>query len=290
MEKHSRRKIPAVAPPADRSTRRHEHQRPSQPQNSRESLDTLFDGELKLFQSRGGYRFSLDALLLAYFVALKRQVRVIDLGTGNGVIPLILARLHPEVTITGVDYQSAMVERAARNVELNHFGDRIALYRGDVRRADSLGSAASFDVVVCNPPYRRRTSGRTSPNDEKQIARHEIHGELGDFLAAGAYLLRAKGRMAVVYLASRAVDLLSSMRQARLEPKRLRMVHSFSDSEASLVLVEGVKQGRSGMVILPPLIVYREGKVYSDEVAAMIAGGEKIPPHHEVHEGHEGVG
>ena len=249
----------------------------------------MFDGQLKLFQSRRGYRFSLDSLLLAYFATPRRRDRVIDLGTGNGVVPLILARLHPEVTITGVEYQRAMVERAARNVELNQLDARISLCRGDVRAAASIGAAGSFDVVVCNPPYRRSASGRISPNDEKRIARHEIHGALDDFLSAGAYLLRAHGRMALVYLAGRLVDLLSSMRQAGLEPKRLRMVHSFKDSEATLILVEGVKHGRSGVEILPPLIVYREGKEYSDEVAAMIAGEQKIPPHHEVHEGHEGV-
>jgi len=272
MENHLRRESSADAPAADRTARRWDHPPQSQTQKNQESLDALFDGQLKLFQSRGGYRFSLDALLLAYFATPKRHERVIDLGTGNGIIPLVLARLHPAVVITGVEYQSAMVERAAKNVKLNQLEERISLCRGDVRAAGSIGSAESFDVAVCNPPYRRRASGRISPNDEKQIARHEIHGELGDFLAAAAYLLRAKGRLYLVYLASRAVDLLSAMRQARLEPKRLRMVHSFSGSEASLILVEGVKHGRSGVDILPPLIVYRQGKEYSDEVAAMIAG------------------
>jgi len=257
---------------ADRS-KRGRHPKPrSQPQKSGESLDALFDGQLKILQSRSGYRFSLDALLLAYFATLKRSDRVIDLGTGNGVIPLILTRLHPEVAIVGVEYQSAMVERAGRNVKLNQLDERISLRRGDVRAAGAIGPAGSFDVVVCNPPYRRRASGRMSPNDEKQIARHEVHGELGDFLAAGAYLLRAKGRLAVVYMAGRTVDLLSCMRQARLEPKRLRMVHSFRDSNASLILIEGVKDGRSGLEILPPLTVYRDAKEYSGEVAAMIAG------------------
>lgn len=267
MEKQNRQDAAA-----GRSKRRHERNSRSQTEKSGESLDALFDGALKLFQSRRGYRFSLDALLLAYFATLKRNDRVIDLGTGNGVIPLVLARLHPAVVIDAVEYQSGMVERAARNFKLNQLDGRISLGRGDVRAAGSIGSAESFDVVVCNPPYRRASSGRMSFNDEKQIARHEIHGELGDFVSAGAFLLRAKGRMALIYLANRAVDLLSSMRLARLEPKRLRMVHSFTDSEASLILVEGVKQGRSGVKILPPLIVYRQGKEYSEEVAAMIAG------------------
>lgn len=257
---------------AGRSARGHDRSPQSQVQQSGESLDVLFDGRLQLFQSRRGYRFSLDALLLAYFATLKGRDRVMDLGTGNGVIPLILAHLHPEVAITGVEYQGAMLERAARNVRLNQLNTRISLCRGDVRAATAMGSAGGFDVVICNPPYRRRASGRISPADEKQIARHEIHGELGDFLGAAAYLLRAKGRVALVYLAGRAVDLVSSMRQAGLEPKRLRMVHSFSDREASLILVEGVKHGRSGLQVLSPLIVYRASKEYSDEVAAMIAG------------------
>ena len=240
--------------------------------NRDETLDALFNGKLKLFQSRSGYRFSLDALLLAHFATVKRREKVIDLGTGNGIIPLILANLHSQVSITGVELQRGLAERAARNVKLNRLEYRIQIRRGDVRAVRSVGAPESFDVVVCNPPYRRQGSGRLSPNDEKQIARHELHGELGDFLDAAVFLLRAKGRVALVYLAGRAVDLLSSMRQARLEPKRLRLVHSFSDVEASLVLVEGVKNGRSGIDILPPLIVYRRGKEYSDEMAAMIAG------------------
>ena len=239
---------------------------------SGESLDTLFDGALKIVQSRAGYRFSLDALLLARFATVKRHDRVIDLGTGNGVIALILAHSHRNIEIVGVEYQKTLADRAARNVILNQLDGRVALCHGDVRAAASIGSAGSFDLVVCNPPYRRRVSGRVSPNDEKQIARHEIHGELGDFVKAGAILLRSKGRMAVVYLAERAVDLLTALRQAALEPKRLRMAHSFADSEASLVLVEAVKHGRSGIEIQPPLIVYRAEKKYSDEVAAMIAG------------------
>ncbi|MBM4296519.1 MAG: tRNA1(Val) (adenine(37)-N6)-methyltransferase [Deltaproteobacteria bacterium] len=237
-----------------------------------ETLDALFDGALELFQSRTGYRFSLDALLLAHFASFKHRDRVIDLGTGCGVIALILARSHPEISILGVEHQSALAGRAARNVTVNRFQSRVAIRRGDLRDAATIGPAESFDGAVCNPPYRRPTAGRISANDERKIARHEIHGGLDDFVNAAAYLLRVKGRLAVVYWAERAVDLLSTLRRAGLEPKRLRMVHSFKDSEASLILVEAVKQGRSGVKILPPLIVYREGKQYSDEVAALIAG------------------
>lgn len=239
---------------------------------SDETLDALFHGELKLFQSRDGYRISLDALLLAHFVTLKRRESVIDLGTGNGVIALILARLHDNVAITGVEIQPAMVERAERNIRLNQLENQVRIRHGDVREVGAIAPAASFDVAVCNPPYRLSGSGRISANDERRIARHESRGALGDFLSAASFLLRAKGRIALVYLAERAVELFSAMRAARLEPKRVRMVHSFIGADASLVLVQGIKAGRSGVKILPPLIVYRDGGDYSAEVAALIAG------------------
>jgi len=259
---------------ADTSKRLHDNSASTPALKSGETLDALFDGKLKFFQSRSGYRFSLDALLLAHFATVKRREKVIDLGTGNGVIPLVLASLHSSVSITGVEFQTAMAERAALNVKLNQLDKQIQIRQGDVRSVASVGPANSFDVVVCNPPYRRAGSGRVSPNDEKQIARHEIQGGLSDFLDAAAFLLRAKGRLALVYLAGRAIDLLASMRQMGLEPKRLRMVHSFADGAASLVLVEGVKGGRSGVEIQPPLVVYRRGEEYGDEVAAMIAGSD----------------
>jgi len=242
---------------------------------SEETFDALFNGQIALYQSVAGYRFSLDALLLAHFVTIKRREKIVDLGTGNGVVALVLAYLHPSVTLTGVELQAKMVERARRNVELNRLQKRIQILSGDVRAGKHVAAEMSFDVVVCNPPYRRPLSGRVSSNDEKQIARHETQGELNDFLRAGAILLRVKGRMAVVYPAVRSVDLLAAMRQARIEPKRLRMVHSFADTEASLVLVEGVKGGRSGVEVLAPLTIYRQGKEYTNEVAAMITGTKK---------------
>jgi tRNA1Val (adenine37-N6)-methyltransferase len=126
--------------------------------------------------------------------------------------------------------------------------------------------------VVCNPPYRKPTSGRLSPNSEKRIARHEVMGTIDDFVVAGAYLLAAKGRMAMVYPVVRCVDLLAAMRRAGIEPKRLRMVHSSSDAEASLILAEGVKGARAGITTLPPLIVYGADGRYSREVATMLRG------------------
>lgn len=241
----------------------------------RETLDALFKGRLTLYQSRAGYRFSLDALLLAHFATVKRGDKIIDLGTGNGVVPLVLADLYPSVSVTGIELQSTMIERARRNVELNGLQSRIQIRSGDVRRREEIAGASSFDAVVCNPPYRKPSSGRLSANDERRIARHEMNGDLQVFLHAGVFLLRLKGCMAVVYPALRCVDLLSAMRQTGIEPKRLCMVHSFAGAQASLALVEGVKGGRSGLAVLAPLTIYRRGRQYTDEVAAMIAGSRE---------------
>jgi tRNA1(Val) A37 N6-methylase TrmN6 len=263
---------PGDPPPADLSkTRRRDGERTSSPKR-KETLDVLFDGKLSLFQSGTGYRFSLDALLLVNFVTVKWRDRVIDLGTGNGVIPLALADYYPSITVTGVEIQPAMAQRARKSLNLNRLNNRIKIVVGDVRSIDAILEAASYEVVVSNPPYRKPSSGRISPNRERQIARHEIKGNLNDFLRAGAYALREKGRMAIVYPAVRSIDLLMTMRQARIEPKRLRMVHSFAGVEASLVLVEGVKGGKSGAEVLAPLTIYQHDKEYTEEVAAAIAG------------------
>jgi tRNA1Val (adenine37-N6)-methyltransferase len=239
---------------------------------SDESLDAFFDGRIKLYQSRTGYRFSLDALLLVYFVTVKTGARIVDLGTGNGVIPLALATLYPSIEVTGIELQPRMVERARRNITQNELQSRIKIVHGDVRNPNQIAGGGDFDAAVCNPPYRKSTSGRLSVNHERQMARHEIAGALEEFVRAAALLLRAKGSLAMVYPAVRSVDLLTAMRHAGIEPKRLRIVHSFRGAKASLVLVEGIKGGRSGLGVLPPLIVYRADKTYSDEVASMIAG------------------
>ncbi len=239
---------------------------------SGETLDVLFDGGLTLLQSRLGYRFSVDALLLAHFVSIRRNDKIVDLGSGNGVASLTLARLYPSAMVTGVELQESMVERARRNICLNGLEERIQIVRGDVRSRQRLLSAGSFDAAVCNPPYRKPSSGRISAHDERRVARHELNGDLSDFLGAAAFSLRNRGRAAIVHLAARSADVIVAMRQAGLEPKRLRMVHSFHGAEASLVLVEGVRGGRAGLAVLPPLTIYRRAKEYTVEVAAILSG------------------
>jgi tRNA1Val (adenine37-N6)-methyltransferase len=245
------------------------------PLANEETLDALFDGRVRLYQRRTGYRFSLDALLLACFTRLRRGEKIIDLGAGNGVVPLILAYRYPWADITGVELQEAMVKRALRNVRLNGLEDRVGILAGDVRAIENAAPGGSFHAAVCNPPFRKRASGRVSLDDEKRMARHEIEGALGDFLRAAAYLLRAKGRLTIIYPAVRAIELLAEMRQVAIEPKRMRLVHSFVDAEAALILVDGVKGGRGGVEILAPLIIYQRQAEYTDEVAGIIAGARR---------------
>lgn len=236
----------------------------------KETVDTLFGGRLAIIQSKAGYRFSLDAILLAHFVEVCEGDRIADLGTGNGVIPIILASLHPCVSVVGVEVQQAMVARALRSVAWNGLGDRVEITQADVRSPERVSGPKSFDVAVCNPPYRRLASGRINPDPEKRVARHEIQGSLRDFLRAGSYLLRRKGRMALVYPATRAIDLFSLMRQEGIEPRLLRWVHSFEGDPATLVLVEGVKGAGGELKVMPPLVVYSRDGRYVAEVEAIL--------------------
>jgi tRNA1Val (adenine37-N6)-methyltransferase len=237
-----------------------------------ETLDTLFRGRLVVIQAKRGYRFSLDAVLLANFVDIKGKERIMDLGAGGGVIALILAALNPSVQVVGLEIQERMVDRALRSVALNHLNGRVEIVLGDVRSVGQNFRPQKFDLAVSNPPYRRLKSGRVNPDPERYVARHEVEASLQDFLDGGSYLLRRGGRMALVYPAARATDLVAAMRQADLEPRRLRSVHSFEGTPASLVLAEGIKGIRSELEIMQPLVVYAKRKKYSDEMNAILAG------------------
>jgi tRNA1Val (adenine37-N6)-methyltransferase len=233
---------------------------------SDETLDTLLGGKLSLLQGKQGYRVSLDAVLLARFAKVRGVEEILDLGCGNAPIALMLAILHPQARITGLEAQRAMVQRGRKNTELNRLQERVAIVHGDVRFIKRHFLPESFDAVVSNPPYGAPRSGRINPETEKQVARHEILATLGDFLRAGVYVLRRGGRYAVVFQASRAIDVLFEMRQSGLEPKRLRWVHSRAGYPASLVLVEAAKEGGRELHVAPPLMIYGEDGNYTAEV------------------------
>lgn len=232
-----------------------------------ETFDTLFGGKLRIVQEKDGYRFSLDAILLAGFVWLRRGERVIDLGTGVGIIPLILGkRGEAAEQIVGVEIQEKLTELAQRNVLINGLEDLIHIVLGDIRCLDDEFPPAGFDVVVTNPPYYRVASGRINPYVQKAIARHEVTCTLDDVLQSTRYLLKEGGRIFVVFPAQRAITLLGSLRNAALEPKILRWVHPREGEEATFVLTEAYKGGGEGVEVLPPLFIYSHDGTYTPEL------------------------
>ncbi len=237
-----------------------------------ETLDDLRSGGLKVIQKKDGYRFSLDPVLLCAFAKIGVSESVVDLGTGSGVIPLLLARRSEAARITGVEIQPELADRARRSLMFNGLQDRVAIVERDLRELRGALDPQSCDVVLSNPPYRRVDTGRTAPVAERAAARHELAGGLDDFLAAAAYLLGQGGRFYIIYLAERLAELLAAMSRQRLEPKRLRSVHSRSGEPARMVLVEGRRNGRPGMMVEAPLYVY-DGENYTAEVLAIYGEG-----------------
>jgi len=247
------------------------------PDPTTETVDGILDGRLRIIQRKRGYRFSLDALLIAHFADLRNGDDLIDLGTGSGIISLILAQRFRCGRVLGIEIQDELVAIAKRNVVLNGLAGRIEILRGDVRCPETLCGPQSFSAAVFNPPYRRLRSGRTNSDSEKAVARHEIEGTVADFLAAAVYTLRPEGRVYAIYPAVRMAELISRMRECRIEPKRLRMVHSRLDAGAEFVLVEGVKGGREGLNVAPPLFIYQDTGDYTPEMTEILSDLSTFP-------------
>ena len=242
------------------------------PCRSADTPDTLFNGRLFCRQPAQGYRFSIDAVLLAHFCRPAAGETVVDLGAGCGVVSLILAYRHPGVALVAVEAQEELARCCAENARANSFTHRLQVVAGDVRRIRELLPPESCQRVVCNPPYGQMDRGRVSPNPERRAARHEGVATVEDFAAAAAFVLRNRCRAAFVFSAARLPGLLAALRRVRLEPKVLRLVHSYPGADASLVLVEAIKNGGEELRVLPPLYVYREQNgAYSEEVAACYA-------------------
>lgn len=217
-----------------------------------ERLDSFLDGRLKVIQPAEGYRASIDSVLLSRFVTIRPRDTVVDLGTGCGIILLILLLTRPVEHGFGLEIQEELANQAARNAWLNGLEDKMTIIRGDIRHPPIAHKSA--DVVVCNPPYRQAFSGRLNPNTQKAIARHEILASLDHILGAACRILRTKGRLAVIYPAFRLVDALTRLRDFALEPKKIQFTHPTLHSEANLALVESTLNGRPGVTIKDPFI------------------------------------
>ncbi len=221
-----------------------------------ETLDTFFNGTLKVLQKRKGYRFSIDAILLSQFIQIRKNENAIDLGTGCGILPLLLSKMTKGRSFTGVEIQKSLAECARRNVALNHLEKRISILHQDYRELTNIFPPGSFDVVLSNPPYRRLRTGRINPSEEKAIARHEINGTIYELVQVASYLLRSKGKCYLIFSSERLVDLMVALRKAQLEPKRLQLVYPKLKDPSKFVLIESIKASGVELKILPPLILH----------------------------------
>lgn len=237
-----------------------------------EKLDELFHGRLRIIQKKEGYRFSIDAILLAHFSSLLSADSIMDLGTGSGIIPLILARKTSASTIVGVEVQEAMADMAERTILLNGLADRVSILHEDLRSMRSRFNASSFDLVVSNPPYYPLGEGRINPGEEKAIARHEIMAKADDVIAISHYLVRPSGFVIIIFPARRMADLLVSIRASGLEPKLLRIIYSHKHDEAKLVVVESIKRGNPDIEIKRPFFIYADGGGYSEDMQTVYDG------------------
>jgi tRNA1Val (adenine37-N6)-methyltransferase len=234
-----------------------------------ETLDTLFHGCLKIIQPERGYRFSIDSVLLAGLTRTHEGDRVVDLGTGCGVVALILALQRPVARITGIEIQRSLVSMARRNVLINGLSHLVSIVHQDLRKVDKGVVEEPANLVVTNPPYRELQSGRLNPDREKARARHELSANLRDVVRVAGTLLPHKGRLALVYPARRLPHLLSEANRGGFAPRRLTVIHSSLNSEAKLVHLESIKGGGEELLVSKPFAIYQEDGSYTVEMAAM---------------------
>ncbi len=240
-----------------------------------ERLDFLLAEDLKIIQSPSVFAFSLDTVLLAKFTYVPIQKgNLIDLCTGNGVIPLLLS-LRSKAKVTGVEIQERIYNMAKRSIEYNELEEQISMIHGDIKQMPSLLGHGKFDVVTCNPPYFQ-TPGQEeiNKNEHLAIARHEIYCTLEDVVRVSSQLAKQGGKVSFVHRPGRLLDIVTLMRKYRIEPKRLQFVYPKSGKEANTILIEGIKDGQPDLKILPPLIVYNEKNEYTKELNEILYGGK----------------
>ena len=231
-----------------------------------ERLDDLQRNGYQIIQKKDGFCFGMDAVLLSGFAAVKPGEKAIDLGTGTGIIPILLEAKYEGEHYTGLELQDEVAEMAARSVALNHLEEKVSIVKGDIKEASRLFGAASFDVVTSNPPYMNDAHGLKNPDLPKAIARHEVLCTLDDVAREAAKLLRPGGRFYMVHRPHRLIEIITALTKYKLEPKRMKMVHPFVDKEANMVLIEAVRGGKSMIKVEAPIVVYREPGVYTQEI------------------------
>ena len=231
-----------------------------------ERIDELQRNGYRIIQNPERFCFGMDAVLLSGFARAKKQERCLDLGCGNGIIPILMEAKTEVKHFTGLEIQPESADMAKRSVALNGLQDRIDIVEGDIKDASKIFGASSFHVVTTNPPYMTAQHGLTNVYEAKTIARHEVLCNLEDIIRESARLLMPGGRFYMVHRPFRLAEIISLMVQYRMEPKRMRLVYPYVDREPNMVLIEGLRGGKSRMTVEKPLIVYKEPGKYTDEI------------------------
>ena len=231
-----------------------------------ERIDDLQRNGYRIIQKKKGFCFGMDAVLLSGFAQVKEGEVAVDLGTGTGIIPILLEAKTKGKHFTGLEIQEEVTEMAGRSVRLNQLENRVDIVRGDIKEASRLFGKASFDVVTSNPPYMNDNHGLKNPDLPKAIARHEVFCTLDDVCREASLLLKSGGRFYMVHRPHRLVEIITALKTYKLEPKRMKLVHPFADKEANMVLIEAVRGGKSMMKVEAPIIVYKEPGVYTQEI------------------------
>jgi tRNA1Val (adenine37-N6)-methyltransferase len=237
---------------------------------SGETFDTILDGRIRIIQPREGYRFSIDSILLAHFVQIRDRDRVLELGAGCGVISIALAAMRRPREIVAVEIQPELAALIARNAKENQV-EKVRAILADLRKLPNAEVAReSLDVVIANPPYRASNAGRVSPHEARRLARSEAAATLEDFIAAASRCVRRGGRAAFVFAGDRSAELIATLCEHHLEPKRIRFVHAFADAPATSILIEARKHGGVAVAVAPPLIIFDAPGIYSREARTIL--------------------
>lgn len=231
-----------------------------------ERLDELQRNGYRIIQNPQKFCFGMDAVLLSGFARVKKGEKMLDLGTGTGIIPILLEAKTEGSHFTGLEIQAESADMARRSVLLNHLEEKIDIVEGDIKEAASVFGAGVFDVVTTNPPYMTDMHGLKNPDEPKAIARHEVLCSLEDVIREASRVLKPNGRFYMVHRPFRLAEIFRVMEAHKLEPKRMKLVYPYVDREPNMVLIEGLKGGRPRITVEKPLIVYKEQNVYTDEI------------------------
>ena len=228
--------------------------------------DIIPGTDLKILQNPAYFCYGIDAILLSSFAEIRRKDKVLDLGTGNGIIMLRLAGLYQPKKVVGIEIQEDLARLASRSIEINKLEDRVEVKNIDLKNLKDYYPSQSIDKIVTNPPYIKEGSGLVNPNKHLSIARHEIHCNLEDIFQVSSYLLKDKGKLYMIHKSFRLVKILTLGREYKLEAKRIQFIQPREEEDANLVLLEFSKNSSQEIRVMPPLIVYNEDGTYTDQI------------------------